>query len=1040
MIRRCLPTTRAVVIRGAQGRKTCLAGMTFVFVAFIALLALPLTPAHAQCIPPQDGLVGHWKLDETSGTTANAVVGPNGTLSGGMDAASDTIAGQVGTALNFTPSEYIDMGDVELVTGDLTLAGWVKFDGFDADGDAIISKYHSGNLRAYGLVTSTSQLFQLLISDNGLTGAGALVSVVGTTTAQTGVWYHVAGTFNAAAGTAKIYVNGDLENTNTDAAVNGIFNTSRELRIGNWVSGAENYLDGQIDDARIYNRILNDDEIAALYATRSTANAPAGYMAYDSRHARMIYCNGTNWVHAGIGSWNPNAVTLDGTNDYLLRGADLTGNADSGKFTMSFWFKVGNNAANKELITTANSRFTVRFTATEQLQILASNSGGTGVLSVATTPTYADGNWHHALVSIDMASTSTRWIYVDGAAPAVTWTTYTAASTIDFTDTNYGIGATTAGGTKYIGDVADLWLLPGTYIDLSQTLNRAKFRNTFTGLPMYLGPDGGIPAGTAARIFLSNPTSAWQTNKGTGGNFTVTGALTTATTQPGDSRIPAGYPDIASNLAAYWKLDDGTGTTPDDSIGTNHASFNGTPAWETTARINGGIYFDSGDYLSVPEATLLDGSTNFSVATWVRFNSDDGSNHILVKTHSGAPWDSWVLDFSATKKFQFQVRNNAGTLFGPTASTLPLVPDTWYHLVGVKEGANVRLYINGVFDNEITNFTGTVYNSDSEMQMGGSASQWAGNMDDVRFYNRALSADDIKLLYTCSAPKGAVKYDSTFNVMTYCNGAEWVAMGTIGGTPPTNGLIGHWKLDDATGSSIADSAGSVTGAWTDGANNNVAEEAISGTVGGALDFDGNNEVNYGDALDLGVQDFTIALWLRVDDYSGQPKIIQKWVNATGTGYHMSVRTTGILRADIGDGTTSVVSPTTGTVLPTGSWIHVAVTFDRSGNMTRYVNGQIYGTQADISAVGSVDNINPLFLPTGLDGALDDVRIYNRVLSATEISQLYYYGLSGGLGDANNGCSNAGPMTGSTAEGKMFYNADHNVMQYCNGEWWVGIGK
>ena len=58
----------------------------------------------------------------------------------------------------------------------------------------------------------------------------------------------------------------------------------------------------------------------------------------------------------------------------------------------------------------------------------------------------------------------------------------------------------------------------------------------------------------------------------------------------------------------------------------------------------------------------------------------------------------------------------------------------------------------------------------------------------------------------------------------------------------------------------------------------------------------------------------------------------------------------------------------------------------------------------------------------------------------EVQQLYQFGASGGLGDADNGCANAGPITGSTAEGIMFYNIDENVMQYCNGEEWIGIGQ
>ena len=66
--------------------------------------------------------------------------------------------------------------------------------------------------------------------------------------------------------------------------------------------------------------------------------------------------------------------------------------------------------------------------------------------------------------------------------------------------------------------------------------------------------------------------------------------------------------------------------------------------------------------------------------------------------------------------------------------------------------------------------------------------------------------------------------------------------------------------------------------------------------------------------------------------------------------------------------------------------------------------------------------------TDFDGEMDDVRYYDRVLSPSEISDLYN-GIGGGA------CSSP-----SGVEGQMVYNTSFNVMQYCNGADWVGIGK
>jgi hypothetical protein len=66
------------------------------------------------------------------------------------------------------------------------------------------------------------------------------------------------------------------------------------------------------------------------------------------------------------------------------------------------------------------------------------------------------------------------------------------------------------------------------------------------------------------------------------------------------------------------------------------------------------------------------------------------------------------------------------------------------------------------------------------------------------------------------------------------------------------------------------------------------------------------------------------------------------------------------------------------------------------------------------------------------GLIDDVRIYNRALSPAEIAALYL-GTVGTITGAN--CANP-----AAPEGTMLYNDTSNVMQYCNGTNWIGVGK
>src|SRR3546814_17811034 len=88
-------------------------------------------------------------------------------------------------------------------------------------------------------------------------------------------------------------------------------------------------------------------------------------------------------------------------------------------------------------------------------------------------------------------------------------------------------------------DGADLWLDPGTYIDLSVTANRRKFVGSGAATSVDLGADGSTPTGTAPLVFLSGATADWHTNKGAGGGFTENGALTDAATDPPASEAVA---------------------------------------------------------------------------------------------------------------------------------------------------------------------------------------------------------------------------------------------------------------------------------------------------------------------------------------------------------------------------------------------------------------------------------------------------------------------------------------------------------------------
>lgn len=227
-------------------------------------------------------------------------------------------------------------------------------------------------------------------------------------------------------------------------------------------------------------------------------------------------------------------ATFDGTTDYLTRGAGLTGAADSKLLTFSGWFKWdgavegGRVVASVTTVGGATQRTRVHFDSTpgsNRFSVSGYNAAGAQILAAGAAQIPVAGRWCHYLFSADLSNAAKRHLYIDDVSD-VNVGTHTN-DTIDFTMADWGVGALPDGSIKLDGDLADVWFMPGVYIDFSVEANRRKFIDSMLR-PVGLGADGSLPTGTPPLIFLSGEIAAWHTNKGTGGGFTVHGALAEA--------------------------------------------------------------------------------------------------------------------------------------------------------------------------------------------------------------------------------------------------------------------------------------------------------------------------------------------------------------------------------------------------------------------------------------------------------------------------------------------------------------------------------
>ncbi len=226
-------------------------------------------------------------------------------------------------------------------------------------------------------------------------------------------------------------------------------------------------------------------------------------------------------------TYRTTGVTFDGTNDFLSRGTGL--GADGERGTLSVWLKFNGGDGTLIRIIDIPQGFFLEKIASNLIEVVGQTSSATTILRIITnTAVTSSSGWVHVLASWDLAANVSH-LYLNGVADQ-TVTTRTN-NTINYLSSDCTIGAQTVGALfKFNGDMADLYLNTAEYLDLSVAANRAKFARG--GRPVDLGPDGSLPTGSQPTIFLKGPAVSFATNLGSGGNFTVSGALTDAATPP----------------------------------------------------------------------------------------------------------------------------------------------------------------------------------------------------------------------------------------------------------------------------------------------------------------------------------------------------------------------------------------------------------------------------------------------------------------------------------------------------------------------------
>jgi len=437
---------------------------------------------------------------------------------------------------------------------------------------------------------------------------------------------------------------------------------------------------------------------------------------------------------------------------------------------------------------------------------------------------------------------------------------------------------------------------------------------------------------------------------------------------------------LAQGLVGWWNFDGKTvsGTHVYDASGNGNRGVMTNGPTLVNGKLGQGIQFDgSNDYVDAGSGSSLNiDAGTFTLSAWIypKSNPPDASNRIFDKRGVSGPGWNLALDQSLVQ-FQLNFVDGASYLSQANARSY----NNWTHIALVYDGSNLTYYSNGVPWGSAS-YAGAPSSSLNLLigDRNDNARSWFGALDDVRIYNRALSGDEIKRLY---------KIGATAKLGVAANNDSL-----------TKGLVGWWNFDGKTiaGTHVYDASGNGNrGVMTNGPT------LVNGKLGQALQFDEHNdyvEVPQSSSINVG-DDFTVSFWMKTIDTCSSAAcrgLVSKDIAGCGAGEQdwLITMVSGTVRFFTGGSSCgNLISVKT---VNDGVWHAVAVTRNRTtGRKEMYIDGA--PDDSNTHYTDSLTNTANLYLGANVAGGglfpglLDDVRIYNRALSADEIKRLYNMG-------------------------------------------------
>lgn len=909
-----------------------------------------------------DSPVAYWRLGELSGTTAADEIGSNDGTYVGTYTLSQTglLTNDSNTCVDFDTGAEVDLGST--VSYCPTNSAWSIELWYHTDGNLstspIIVSLRTGSGRPFAIGLSDNVSYEdLFFGANSGFGQFRIENADFVNTETTN---HLIITYGGVSPTSassfNVYLNGALQSGIVSGGSFGA--VSDESNIGSY-AGTQGF-DGRIDEVAVYDTVLTVAQVqnhyfkglAEQYAALITSDGPTSYWRLGESTGSPLQTTAEDSAGANDGTYvNTPTLGFDGAIDGGDTAVDFNGSTQrvtvshdssltvdlSDGFSIELWVR---NASNND----QNATFVAKRETSGNLEqyafgITGNDSQFVGVGKNVAMLLRADGTNERGAYVAGGSLGDTRWHHVVGV---------------------------------YDNSLDEIKI----YVDGSEESVTADHTSGSSGFTidntnqLTIANDNGSNYfdGELDEIAIYHRTlSAAEILEHYNARLSAYAALI-----QGDSPW------------LYWRVNESTGTTARDTSGNERdGTYNNSPTLAQDGAIDG----DANRSVGMVATSYIYGDHDFgtpgdfSVEAWVNFDSIQSTTDwisLLGTANSGLTNGGLHLGTSGENPGQFNFSIwDGGTWQVAGPASLTLQTGVWYHVVGTKSTTNgMKLYVNGA--EVATNaFTGSPLSANTTEIVAGRHESFDttvdGRLDELALYTSELSADEVLEHYQIGIGVGSIgSYES-------------LVLNDV----PTE----YWRLGETSGvtanNEISSNDGTYNNAPTLGATGLLASDNNT-----AVTFNGSDEyvsLPTG-AIITGTNERTVEVWAhRATTASGEEVIYFSGTQSSGQAFLISYDASGVrFNSWAGGSFDNSVS-----LDYAGKNVHLVFVYDGTKQIA-YINGEkvvdntvTLNTGSSLHVLGQRGDSANYF-----SGTIDEVAIYDRVLTPTEIAQHYQIGNSG----------------------------------------------